>query len=216
MRDSRTNPALSAYTNMFVDYDYKSTPMPPPGTKLVTYKKNVSISSWTSQGTIGCYVLPALNYYRFHRLVVAKIGAERIIDMVKLYAKMFTLPTPNTANATTQTSETLVRTIQEPHHCYPLHHLQYQQHSTLNNLSKIFKIKDTKIMRVTKPKYTEPKTTTTISTRVKNRDTKEKTCISSEIVKEKENNRKLDATIKTKYSGKTQQNPGQHQCLRIE
>ena len=164
-------------------------------TNLVTYKKTVSISSRKSQGTIGYYVVPALNHYRFHHLIVAKIGVERIIDMVKFYANMFTLPTPNTANATKQTPETIVRTLQEPHHFYPLHHFQEQHYPPLTYLSSIFNLRDTKIMGVTNPEETEPKTTTKTSTRMNNRDTTERTGISSEIVKEK-NNTKLDTTKK--------------------
>ena len=40
MWDSRIYPTTLAYINMFGDYEFNATPMGPPGTKVVTHKKN--------------------------------------------------------------------------------------------------------------------------------------------------------------------------------
>ena len=40
LRTSRTNPRLSAYAQIFGKFDFKSTPMAPPGTKIIAHEKS--------------------------------------------------------------------------------------------------------------------------------------------------------------------------------
>ena len=53
MRTSRVNPKLSAYTNLFGNFDFAKTPLAPPGTRFVIHKKSKDRGSWDYHGVDG-------------------------------------------------------------------------------------------------------------------------------------------------------------------
>ena len=63
LRGSRINPKLSAYAQIFGQYDYNRTPIAPPGTKVVVHEKPHQRGSWDPHGKDGYYAGPAMESY---------------------------------------------------------------------------------------------------------------------------------------------------------
>ena len=64
LQDSRLNPEISAYTYIFGNYDFKYTPITPPGTKVVVHSKPYQRLTWDLNGESVCYVGPPMKHYR--------------------------------------------------------------------------------------------------------------------------------------------------------
>ena len=59
-RSARTNPNMSAYTFIHGEYDFRATPLAPPGIRVVAHIKPTTRGSWDLNGTDGFYTGPAL------------------------------------------------------------------------------------------------------------------------------------------------------------
>ena len=94
LRSSRTNPKISAYTFLFGEFDFRSTPLAPPGTKLIAHIKPQQRGSWDLHGVQGFYTGPALNHYRCITCYFPKTRQVRICDTVKFIEH--TIPIPQT------------------------------------------------------------------------------------------------------------------------
>lgn len=64
LRTSRINPKLSAYAQLFGQYDYNRSPIAPPGTKIVAHVKPSVCGTWDLNGEQGWYVGPSPDHYR--------------------------------------------------------------------------------------------------------------------------------------------------------
>ena len=65
LRASRINPKLSAYNQLFGNFDFNRTPMAPLGTKCIIFeKKQQRISTWSDHGKHGWYICPSPQNYR--------------------------------------------------------------------------------------------------------------------------------------------------------
>ena len=53
LRSSRSNPKLSAYTYIFGEFYFASTPLAPPGTKIVAHIKSGQKLTWELNGEVG-------------------------------------------------------------------------------------------------------------------------------------------------------------------
>ena len=56
LQNARSNPALSAYAYIYGTYDFKSTPIAPPGTKVVAHIDSTKRGTWELNGEVGWYV----------------------------------------------------------------------------------------------------------------------------------------------------------------
>ena len=65
LRNSRVNPALSAYAYIFGPYDFNKYSMAPPGTILIFQYIPVIITSWVHHFKMFWYIGPFLDNYRF-------------------------------------------------------------------------------------------------------------------------------------------------------
>ena len=57
-RRSRISPCLSAYTNIFLDFDYNPTRLSSPGTKIEIQNMTIDRSSWAPHREYGWYIGP--------------------------------------------------------------------------------------------------------------------------------------------------------------
>jgi hypothetical protein len=64
LRQSRTNPSLSAWAGVHGPYDFNAHPMHPPGTRCVVLDDPSKRQSFANHGTQCYYVGPALRHYR--------------------------------------------------------------------------------------------------------------------------------------------------------
>ena len=57
------NPKISAYTFIFASYDFNTTPIAPPGTKVVVNYKPYQRLTWELNGEDGWYMGPSMKHY---------------------------------------------------------------------------------------------------------------------------------------------------------
>jgi len=93
LQSSRANPTISAYADLFGNYDYNAHPLVPPGTKIVTHEKPTQRGSWSLRGVDGWYLGPSMNHYRCHRVYCSVTSSERITDTIKLFPHYGIIPT---------------------------------------------------------------------------------------------------------------------------
>ena len=82
LRNAPVNPKLSAWEYIFGRFNFKSTPLAPPGAKVIVHSKPSQRGSWDPHGMVGFYVGPAMNHYRCFRCYIPTTRAERISDTI--------------------------------------------------------------------------------------------------------------------------------------
>ena len=85
MRQSNTNPKVSAYEQLEGTFDFNKTPLVPPGTKVIAHEKPSQRGTWAPHGIDAWYLGPALEHYRCYQIYAAKSGGERVSDTVEFF-----------------------------------------------------------------------------------------------------------------------------------
>jgi hypothetical protein len=85
LRKSRINPRMSAYAQLNGHFYFKRTPMAPPGTCVIAYKKPDQRASWDPHGVDGYYLGPELDHYRCYQVHITKTKGTRIVDTVEFF-----------------------------------------------------------------------------------------------------------------------------------
>jgi hypothetical protein len=57
-------------------FDYKKTPLAPPGTKVIIHEKPQQRGSWDPHSVDGWYLGPVMEHYPCHRVFTTKTHAE--------------------------------------------------------------------------------------------------------------------------------------------
>ena len=78
LRNSKVNPALSAWAYYFGNHDFNKVPLVPPGTKVVLHSKPEKRKSWVFHGEQGWYIGPAPDHYRCVECYILKTNKESI------------------------------------------------------------------------------------------------------------------------------------------
>ena len=63
LRPSRINPKISAYNQVWGNFDFSKTPLAPPGCKVIVHESPEARESFAPHGKIGYYIAPAMNHY---------------------------------------------------------------------------------------------------------------------------------------------------------
>ena len=92
LRGSRINPKLSAYQQIWGDFDYNTTTLAPPGRLAVIYDAPLDRPTWSNHGTIEYYTGPAEDHYRNYRIYIPTTGGKRIGSTVDLFPKYVQMP----------------------------------------------------------------------------------------------------------------------------
>ena len=65
LRDAHSNPNLLAWAYLFGQFDYNSTSVVSPGTKVLAHSEPGHMGSWSPNGESGWSAAPALEHYRW-------------------------------------------------------------------------------------------------------------------------------------------------------
>ena len=114
LRASRTNPKISAYTHIFGEFDFKSTPLAPPGTKIVAHIKPQNRNSWDLNGAVGFYIGPALAHYRCITGYFPKTKSERVCDTVQYISNTIAIPKTNIDDYLRQSATDIIDILTKP------------------------------------------------------------------------------------------------------
>ena len=85
LRNSRINPKLSVYAIIHGNFNFNTTALAPPGTKVAIHLKSQQRPSWGYHAEMGFYIGPALEHYRCFKCYVPATGAVRITNTVKFF-----------------------------------------------------------------------------------------------------------------------------------
>ena len=92
MQQSKINPKLSAYAQVWGQYDYNAHPLAPPGCKCIIHDSPRERSTFAKHGTVGFYVGPAMNHYRCYEVYVPETGGIRTGLTVEFFPKHVQMP----------------------------------------------------------------------------------------------------------------------------
>ena len=92
LRSSRINPKLSAYAQIFGQFDYNKTPVVPPGTKVLAHLKPDARATWAYNGEEGWTVGPSLQHYRCINCYFPATRSQRNVDTVTFFPKSIPFP----------------------------------------------------------------------------------------------------------------------------
>ena len=92
LRTSRINPQLSAYAQLYGDFDYNKTPLAPTGIKVLAHLRPENRKSWEPHAKEGYYVGLALQHYCCHQIWFPKASCERICQTAKWFSHNYTMP----------------------------------------------------------------------------------------------------------------------------
>ena len=92
LRAARCNPRLSAYSCIFGTFNFMSTPLAPPGTKVVAHIHPDKRGSWELNGEVGWYVGPSLNHYRCLQCYLPRTREVRHCDTVEFIPHQIPFP----------------------------------------------------------------------------------------------------------------------------
>jgi len=129
LRRSRINPKLSAYNQIFGNFDFNATPLAPCGMKAIIYEKKAQrISTWSDHGQHGWYVGPKPNHYRNYNVYVTSTRECRGSDTVDFFPSKFKMPKTSSADRAATAIEDLTDALNNPHPACP-----FVQHGTKIN-----------------------------------------------------------------------------------
>jgi hypothetical protein len=114
LQASRVNPTISAYEAINGPFDYKATPLAPPGCKIVVHEKHGQRASWDPHGVIGWYLGPAMEHYRCYRCYIKTTQAERISNTVEFFPTLATVPAISPTETLIIAAEELKEFLQNP------------------------------------------------------------------------------------------------------
>jgi hypothetical protein len=129
---SRINPKLSAYQQVWGNFDFNKTPLPPPGCKVVVHERAMERGKWACHGVVGYYIGPAMNHYRNYNSYIPETRGIRTTNTLEFFPEKVEMPTTSSTDRLARATEELVEILQQPHPATPL----LQQGTIVNDAMK--------------------------------------------------------------------------------
>ena len=114
LRSSRVNPKLSAYAYIHGPFNFLSTPMAPPGTKVIVHTHPDKRASWELNGQHGWYVGPALNHYRCVKVYIPRTKSIITSDTVEFFPHSIPFPQVKLQDHLKQAASDIVSILATP------------------------------------------------------------------------------------------------------
>jgi hypothetical protein len=139
LRQSRINPKLSAYAQLFGQYNYNNTPMAPPGCEIIAFQPPSVRTSWGFHGQKAWCIRPAMNHYRCFTAINESTGRESTVETIQfLPHRFFEMPAQSSYDLATRAAYDLAQALRKPHPAAPYLPAQAQQTQELRQLEAIF------------------------------------------------------------------------------
>ena len=113
-RSARINPRMSAYTFMYGEFDFRSTPLAPPGVEVTAHVTPTTRVSWNLYGVKGFYTGPAMNHYRCITCYLLKTHNERTCYTVQFIPYVIPIPKTNIDNYLRQSAANIIAILSNP------------------------------------------------------------------------------------------------------
>ena len=137
-RPSRINPKLSAYQQVWGNFDFNKTPLAPPGCKVVVHERAMERGAWACHGVVGYYIGPAMKHYRNYISYIPETKGIRTTNTIEFFPEKVDMPTTATTDRLARATEDLVEILQEPHPATPFLQQGTVVNDAMEQLKKIF------------------------------------------------------------------------------
>ena len=114
LRNARANPALSAYAFIYGNFNFASTPLAPPGTKVVVHLDPKIRGTWELNGDVGWYVGPAMDHYRCVTCYFPKTRTTRVCETVTFFPHEIPFPEVTLSDHLKQAADDIVALLEKP------------------------------------------------------------------------------------------------------
>ena len=114
LRASRVNPKLSAWAYLFGQFNYNTTPIVPPGTKVVVHLKPEERSTWSPNGEVAWSIGPSFDHYRCIKCFFPKTRSERDCDTITFIPHVVPFPRVTTEDFLKQAATDIIRILSQP------------------------------------------------------------------------------------------------------
>jgi len=114
LRGSRINPKLSAWAQVYGQYDFNRTPIAPPGTRVLVHVKPDQRATWSPHADDGWYIGPAWDHYRCYRVYMKDTARERTPDTVTWFPQHVKMPVASSAELIVAAAHDILHALQHP------------------------------------------------------------------------------------------------------
>ena len=137
MRPSRTNPLISAYTQVHGEFDYNRTPIAPTGCKVIVHDRRGERGSWSNHGSHGYYIERAPHHYRNYTCYMRDTKQNRISNTVEFFPSHCTLPKITPIDRLTLVLQDLHQVLSQPPSDFPFMNQGTDLHTAITAIQKI-------------------------------------------------------------------------------
>ena len=115
LRSSRTNPILSAHAGINGKFNFNTTTLAPPGTKLLFHEAASNRPSCYTHDVNVWYNAPSLNHYCCYHCYIPTTVSTRHADTVEFFPKHFNFPKVTNSTYLRQTAEDIIIILSNKH-----------------------------------------------------------------------------------------------------
>ena len=139
LRPSRINPKLSAYNQVWGNFDYNKTPLAPPRCKVVVHESAEKRDSIGYHGKEGFYCGWSPNHYQNVNCWIKETGGMRDSATVEFFPKYVQMPKTSSKDRLAAVLEDLVEIVKHKKHpARPSLQLGTETNDAIRQLEEIF------------------------------------------------------------------------------
>ena len=138
LRPLQINPRLSAYNQIFGNFDFNATPLAPPGCKAIFHESPTKRGTWASHGVIGYYCEPSWNHYRNFQCYIPETRGMRDGLTVDFFPKLVQMPQTSSADRLAACIEDMNHIINDPQPASPVNQLGTPINDAVRKLTVLF------------------------------------------------------------------------------
>jgi hypothetical protein len=163
-RRSRINPKLSAYQQIWGNFDFNKTPMAPPGCKIIVHERSLERGAWASHGIKGFYIGPAMHHYRNYKAYIPETRGVRKTNTIEFFPDKVNMPSTSSAGRLAAATEDLLAALENPHPPAPFLDLGTTTNDAIAKLKSIYlSPRDIPSQRVVGTNIASPRVQNTVS-----------------------------------------------------
>ena len=140
LQTSRKKPRLSVYVQIFGTFDFNTTPIAPPGKKIIAHEKPNQCSTWSKHGVSVWYIISSMEHYMCYKVFVIETISERISDVMEFPPQNVMIPRVLSADADTLAAQDLVEALKKPTSNALFETINDTHHAALISLVWLFNI----------------------------------------------------------------------------
>ena len=111
--------------------------MAPLGTRVIVHDKSGNRTSWGHHGTLGWYIGPSLDHYRFMKCYMPATDIVRITDTLQYIPKAFSFAKTTTEDYLQQVIGDIIETMKDPLKTLPFLSYGDATKNVINQISHI-------------------------------------------------------------------------------